>query len=160
MRVDAISVRNYPNQQNFKGLYKKVEEVKDETYYEPAYEADLGTFTNRTTIYYYPFADDDDYEIKRFVSHNTFKRVTEPSNPNLCDQITRVQEGIVYVQNPLNITSGQYREYKESMENAKKLYAEKQEIARRAAIRALAPKEALEVEKNLNTAGLNEWVIN
>jgi len=78
----------------------------------------------------------------------------------LCDQITRVQEGIVYVQNPLNITSGQYREYKESMENAKKLYAEKQEIARRAAIRALAPKEALEVEKNLNTAGLNEWVIN
>ena len=158
MKVNAVTVNAYPKQ-NFKGLFKKVEEVKDETYYEPAYEADLGKYTRRTTIYYYPFADEDKYSINRFVSHNEFKRVNTPINPNSSDQVTRIEEGVVKVLKPLNITESDYRSYKNSIEDAKKTYAEKQEIARMAAIRALAPKSVFKVENELNNAGLSEWVI-
>ena len=159
MKVDAISVRNYPKQQNFNGLFRKVEEIKDETYEEGAYEATLGTFTKRTTIYYYPFADEDEYNINRFVSHNTFQHIDEPTNPNSSDQVTRITEGNVQVQKPLSITEREYKDYKSSMEEAKRIYAEKQEIARMAAIRALAPKSVVNVEKELNGSGLNEYII-
>ena len=157
MKIDAITAK-YP-QQNFKGLFRTVKEVKDETYYEPAYEADLGTRTERTTIYYYPFADEDQYNIDRFVSHNTFRHEDTPVNPNSSDQTTKVKEGIVYVQKPLNITEKEYNDYKESMNKAKTEYEAKQELARQKAIRALAPKSINGVEKELEQTNLGEWIV-
>ena len=158
MRADAITVGNYPKQ-NFKGLFRKVEEVKDERYYEPAYEADLGKYTERTVIYYYPFADEDQYQTDRFVSHNTFRYENTPTNPNSSDQTTSVKEGIVYVQKPLNITEREYNNYKESMKQAEAAYEAKQELARQNAIRALAPKSVANVEKELQQADLGEWIV-
>ena len=157
MKINAVTV--YPKQQNFKGLFKKVEEVKDETYYEPAYEADLGQKITKTTIYYYPYADEDSYSINRFVSHNTFKRVTPPVSPDSSDQTTSITEGVVKVLKPLSITEREYRDYKEQIETAKRIYEEKLEIARMAAIRALAPKTVFKVEDELINTGLDEWVI-
>lgn len=159
MRVNAVSIGNYPVQQNFKGLSRTVESVKDETYYEGAYEADLGTFTRRKTIYYYPFADESQKSIDEVVSSNTYRHEERPCNPNSCDQTIRIDEGIVEVQKPLSVTKKEWDEYKNNIEIAKRIYEEKQEIARMAAIRALAPESVIRVENELNNLGLDEFIV-
>lgn len=155
MKINAIDVRNF-NYPNFKGLTKTTEEVEDNTYYDNVYEASLGTYTNTKTIYYYPFADEKQTEISSFVAQNSYNRVSRNSTSD--NQVVNYEKSYVEVQKPLSIRKEDYEQYLNSMNFAKKTYEYQQETARQAAIRALAPSNAINVEKVLISKGFDEYL--
>lgn len=155
MKISAVNVRNF-NYPNFKGLTKTVEEVEDNTYYDNVYEADLGTYTNIRRIYYYPFADEKQAEISNFVAQNSYNRVTKNSTAN--NQVVHNEKSYVEVQKPLSIKKEDYEQYLNAMNYAKKSYEYQQETARQAAIKALAPSSAINVEKVLTSHGFDEYL--
>ena len=159
MRVNAVSFGTYPKQPNFNGLSKTVREVKDDSYYEAAYNCVLGQITQRETMFYYPFADESKESINKVVSKYTYRNLKEPDSPDSDDQITTLEESFVKVQKPLSITKKEWEDYKKDIETAKRIYEEKQEIARMAAIRTHAPQSVLQVEKELNSLGLGGYIV-
>ena len=156
MRVNAVS--NYPKQPNFQGLFRISNKIQDETYYEPAYEADLGTYTTKTTIYYYPYADETQKEIDEFVKENTKKDIQTPPNSVTSDQVTRITETVVDVKKPLPITKYDYNSYVKAMSDAKRNYGEYSKDLIHALIRTIAGHQAEKTEDVLIQNGLKDWI--
>lgn len=150
MKVSAITSSNF-NQPNFKGLSRVVQRVEDNTYYEGAYETEMGTCKHFKTIYYYPFADETQEEIQKFVKSNT----SSYSSPTL-KPVEHLYENTVEVQKRLSLTKKDYENYLESMRIAKGIYDLKLQTARRNEIKSLASSAVDAIEEELQQYGLKD----
>ena len=158
MKVSAITYRNYPNQQMFRGLPKLVKTFKDDTSYEPFYNTWIGTYTTRRTIYYYPYADETQTEIDSFVKANTGKIESEPLSPYLPDQTTKITETVVEVQPRLPFTRQDYRDYAEDMQINEEVFEENKDMTREELMKLLVSKKSIQTEQALIEAGLESWI--